>query len=108
VKSTQVGHPALAHVYDTQFDLLQKFRLQIPVDDVNGVWEKFPLKISGVLPGELDSILLKLQGLGLITAVAPRDVVLGPNERPFSLLAKGAHFVRYISGAVGLATSHNC
>lgn len=90
---------ALRLIYETQFELLQKFRLKIPADDVNIVWREHQLKIPGVLFGELDSILLKLQGLGLITSVERRETYLEPNERPFALLAKGADFVRYMTGA---------
>lgn len=87
---------ALRQLYETQFAVLKKFKLRIPTDDVNALWQQHPPKISGVLDGELDSIFLKLQGLGLATAVERRDNYLGPNERPFALLAKGADFVRYI------------
>lgn len=91
---------ALRDIYETQFELLQKFKLQIPDDDINAMWRDRPLKVPGVLEGELNSILLKLQGLGLIIAAERRGTVLGPNSRPFGLLAKGADFVRYIAGAV--------
>lgn len=88
---------ALRQLYDAQFELLKKFQLRIPADDINGLWQRQRPDVPGVLDGELDSILLKLQGLGLATAVERRDNYLGPNERPFALLAKGADFVRYIS-----------
>jgi hypothetical protein len=57
------------------------------------------------LPGETDSILLKLQGLGLAVLVERRDTQHGPNERAFALLPKGADFVRYICGATQGAVS---
>lgn len=91
---------ALRHIYETQFELLKKFRLQIPDDDINVIWRDKTLKVPSVLEGELNSILLKLQGLGLIMAAERRDITLGPNTRPFGLLAKGADFVRYITGAL--------
>jgi hypothetical protein len=91
----------LGHLYHTQFPALEKTGWQIDVDATNKIWREHPLKIPGTtLPGEKDSILLKLQGLGLAATVERRDTQHGPNERVFALLPKGADFVHYIRGAV--------
>ncbi len=90
---------ALGHLYESQFAALNNVGWNIDVDGVNKIWLENPPKIPGtVLPGERDSILLKLQGLGLATAVERRDTQVGPNERVFALLPKGADFVRYAKG----------
>lgn len=90
---------AFRHVYETQFPALEQTGWQIDVDAVNKIWREHPPKVPGtVLPGEVDSILLKLQGLGLAASVERRETQLGPNERVFALLPKGADFVRYIEG----------
>jgi hypothetical protein len=87
---------ALGHLYEHQFSVLNKAGWNIDVDEINKIWKKSQPKIPGtVLPGEVDSILLKLQGLGLAVAVERREFQLGPNERVFALLPKGADFVRY-------------
>jgi hypothetical protein len=92
---------ALGHLYESQFKLLETNKLGIDVDEINKSWATTTrLKIPGLFGSELDSIFLKLQGLGLVTAVERRNTALGPNERPFALLAKGADFIRYINGAV--------
>lgn len=91
---------ALGHLYDTQFSTLQQNRLQVNADEINKIWRGSPARITGVIGSESESLFLKLQGLGLASAVERRDTQLGPNERPFALLPKGADFVRYIQGAV--------
>jgi hypothetical protein len=97
---------ALRYLYDTQFAAMERMGWQIEVDAINIIWRDNPPKIPGtVLPGERDSILLKLQGLGLATATERRDSALGPNERVFALLPKGADFVRYVWGAVSTAST---
>ncbi len=81
---------ALGHLYESQFAALNNVGWNIDVDGVNKIWRENPPKIPGtVLPGERDSILLKLQGLGLATAVERRDTQVGPNERVFALLRRG-------------------
>jgi len=92
---------ALGHLYETQFPANDKTGWTIDVDAVNKIWREHPPKIPGtVLSGELDSLFLKLQGLGLTTSVERRETQLGPNVRVFALLPKGADFIRYIQGAV--------
>ncbi len=92
----------LRYLYETQFPAFEQTGWQLPVDAINKIWREYPPKIPGtVLPGENNSIFLKLQGLGLAAAVERMDTQHGPNERLFSLLPKGADFVRYIQGAVG-------
>ena len=91
---------AIRHLYESQFPALEGTGWNIDVDAINKLWREHPPKIPGtVLPGETDSILLKLQGLGLTASVERRETQLGPNERVFALLPKGADFVRYIEGA---------
>ncbi|MFZ0913564.1 MAG: hypothetical protein WBQ76_11705 [Candidatus Korobacteraceae bacterium] len=90
----------LSYLYDAQFDMLNRNMLRIDVDEVNRCWKAAPPKISGVLEPELDSIFLKLQGLGLATSVERRDSSHEPNARVYALLPKGADFVRYIEGAI--------
>jgi hypothetical protein len=92
---------ALRHLYESQFKLLETNKLGIDVDEINKSWATTArLRIPGLFGSELDSIFLKLQGLGLVTIVERRNTALGPNERPFALLAKGADFIRYVNGAV--------
>jgi hypothetical protein len=92
----------LRYLYDTQFSALQRHGLQVDVDQINGIWrESLPIKIEGIIQAEYLSIFLKLQGLGLATAVERKQTQLPPNEQVFALLAKGADLVRYIQGAVG-------
>jgi hypothetical protein len=97
---------ALGQMYESQFSELNKAGWNVDVDIINRIWRDQRPKVLGTtLPGELDSILLKLQGMGLVTQVERRDFTLGPNERVFALLPKGADFVRYIHGAVGAPSS---
>ena len=92
---------ALGHMYDSQFEAHSRNGWSLDIHQVNVLWREKPLKVPGiVLPGETNSILLKLQGLGLVIAVERMNTQLGPNEQVFALLPKGADFVRYIHGAV--------
>jgi hypothetical protein len=92
---------ALRHLYESQFPANDKTGWTLDVDAVNKIWRENPPKIPGTpLPGELDSVLLKLQGLGLATSVERRETQVGPNLRVFALLPKGADFIHYIRGAV--------
>jgi hypothetical protein len=93
---------ALRQIYDSQFAALNGNGWDLDVHQVNVLWkEKKPSVPGTVLPGELASIFLKLQGLGLVTSVERMNTQHGPNEQVFSLLPKGGDFVRYIEGAVG-------
>lgn len=93
---------ALRQIHDSQFPALSGNGWGLDVHQVNVLWkEKKPSVPGTVLPGELASIFLKLQGLGLVTSVERMNTQHGPNEQVFSLLPKGADFVRYIQGAVG-------
>jgi hypothetical protein len=91
----------LGQLYESQFEASNRNGWKLDVDQINLLWRENPPKVPGiVLPGELDSLFLKLQGLGLDVSVERRNFQLGPNERVFGLLPKGADFVRYIQGAV--------
>jgi len=99
---------ALSQLYESQYPELNKAGWNVDVDMINRIWRDQRPKVPGTpLPGELDSILLKLQGLGLVTQVERREFQLGPNERVFALLPKGADFVRYIQGAVSTDTANS-
>lgn len=92
----------LSQLYDSQFATLNGNGWRLDVHQINVLWKEKQPRLPGVvLPGEAVSIFLKLQGLGLATAVERMDTQHGPNEQVFSLLPKGADFVRYIQGAVG-------
>jgi hypothetical protein len=92
----------LSQLYDSQFATLDGNGWKLDVHQINVLWKEKQPRLPGVvLPGEAASIFLKLQGLGLATAVERMDTQHGPNEQVFSLLPKGADFVRYIQGAVG-------
>jgi len=93
----------LRHLYETQFEMLKRHGLNFEVNEINRLWREglSTDRIEGVLRPEWPSIFLKLQGLGLATAVYRIETELPLNEQPFALLPKGADFVRYIQGAVG-------
>jgi hypothetical protein len=92
---------ALSQMYDSQFEAHSRNGWRLDIHQVNVLWREKPPQVPGtVLPGEMNSILLKLQGLGLVIAVERMNTQLGPNEQVFALLPKGADFVRYIEGAV--------
>ena len=97
----------LRHLYDTQSETLQRHGLNFELNEINRIWRDNLSKnrIAGVLQPEWRSIFLKLQGLGLATAVERIPTELPLDEQPFALLAKGADFVRYIEGAVGNAST---
>lgn len=88
----------LSQIYDVQFQSISGFGLQVDIDAVNKMWRHSPPKIQGLQQGDLESLLLKQQGLGLIRAVERRDNALGPNETPFALSTLGADFIRYMQG----------
>lgn len=91
---------ALRNLYESQFPALERTGWALDMDAVNKIWREHPPKVPGtVLPGEVDSILLKLQGLGLTAAVERRDTQVGANNLVFALLPKGADFVRYIEAS---------
>jgi hypothetical protein len=92
----------LRHLYDTQFEALRLHGLHFDINEANRIWRENSSKdrIPGVLQPEWLSIFLKLQGLGLATAVERIQSQTPPNEQVFALLPKGADFVRYIQGAV--------
>jgi hypothetical protein len=97
----------LRHLYETQFEALKLHGLNFDVNDINRIWREdlSTDRIEGVLRPEWLSIFLKLQGLGLATAVERVETQIPPNEQVFALLPKGADFIRYIEGAVGEATT---
>jgi hypothetical protein len=92
----------LSHLYDTQFEALRRRGLHIEINEINGIWREnlSTDRIKGVLQPEWLSIFLKLQGLGLATAVERIATQVAPTEQVFALLPKGADFVHYIQGAV--------
>lgn len=95
----------LRHLYDTQFANLQLRGLHYELNEINRTWREHlqTERIKGVLQPEWRSIFLKLQGLGLATAVERIATELPLDEQPFALLAKGADFVRYIQGTAAPA-----
>jgi len=91
----------LSQVYNAQFRSISGLGLQVDIDAINKIWKESPPKIQGMLTGDLESLLLKQQGLGLIRAVERRDTTLGPNETPFALTTLGADFIRHMQGTLG-------
>jgi hypothetical protein len=88
----------LRHLYDSQFAVLSGNNWNADNYQVTMLW-KPPHMPRPALPGEEDSIFLKLQGLGLAIAMQGSQNML-PGERTFALLPKGADFVHYMRGAV--------
>jgi hypothetical protein len=97
----------LRHLYETQSETLKLHGLNFDVNDINRIWREnlSTERIEGVLRPEWLGIFLKLQGLGLATAVERIGTQIPPNEQVFALLPKGADFIRYIEGAVAEATT---
>jgi hypothetical protein len=54
--------------------------------------------IRALSPGNLDSVCVKLQSLGLLAQVPRNNMKLAPGVTPYALLAKGVQFVEYIGG----------
>jgi hypothetical protein len=89
----------LSQIYRAQFrSVSSALGLQVDIDAINKIWKESPPKIPGMQQGDLESLLLKQQGLGLIRAVDRRETALGPNETPFVLSTLGADFIRYMRG----------
>jgi hypothetical protein len=94
---------ALRYLYDHQFQYLNGHGWKLDEPNlVHTSWREDPPKIPVTpLPGEVDSLFLKLQALGLCVLVADQAFQPIASSRAFALLPKGADFVRYIHGAVG-------
>jgi hypothetical protein len=71
------------------------------INDANSAWARLEKESDFFRSGgEIYSVCLKLQSLGLVMAVERLATTLGLQSVPYALLPRGIQFLEYIAGAV--------
>jgi len=89
-------------IFLQQMDRNDRFRPGGPelasIDEANDEWTFDVVRphIEDIDHSGGQSIARKLERFGLIEEVERRSSKVGPNETPFRLLRKGAHFLRFV------------